>query len=88
MRTREGIELIGNNSAELVADLHRHAFEPSANDRAFMREVQRRTMLQTGKRIRCSSFDVFVTDLIEVGLLLDDDSPVKEPKDGPSKAPA
>jgi hypothetical protein len=77
MRTRDGIELIGNNPAEIVADLHRHAFEKSANDRAFMAEMQRRVLLQTGKRIRCSSFDVFVSDLIDIGLLLDVDDAAK-----------
>jgi hypothetical protein len=71
MRTREGQELRGGSPEEIVADLHSKSFTPEANDKAFMREVGRRTILQTGHRIRTTNADVFIQDLLALGLLLD-----------------
>jgi hypothetical protein len=79
MYTRDGLQLTGGSPEEVIADLHRKSFTQEANDREFMLEVQRRTLQQTGKRVRVRDAESFIEDLRELGLLVDEAAPDKLP---------
>lgn len=72
MRTRDGIEIAANTPVEIVRELHKMSRSPCATDAEFRHQMAGRAMTQTGKRVRCDSDESFVTDLIEVGLLLEE----------------
>lgn len=72
MKTREGIELVGRTSDEIVKELHKMSRSPCATDAEFRYQMAGRALTQTGKRVRCGSNENFIADLVEVGLLLEE----------------
>lgn len=57
------------NARELVQKMHALSRSPAENDKAWMAEVAERISMQSGKKIRSSTSDAFVTDLISVGFI-------------------
>ncbi len=56
-------------AAELVTIMHDNSFVQSADDQAYMEDVSERTITQSGAKIRTTSAEAFVNDLVEHGLL-------------------
>lgn len=69
-RTNDGQGLFAETPADIVKELHKLSFSPSANDQAFMHDTQGRVKMAYNKRIRCNSAENFVSDLLEIGLLI------------------
>jgi hypothetical protein len=72
MRTNDGQEIKATAPAEIVKELHKQSFAPAEDDRAFMRETADRIKLQLNKRVRVRNAEMFVADLLEIGLLVAD----------------
>jgi len=65
----EGGHQYNGTAAEIVAEMHATSFSPSANDKAWMREVADRAYTQTNHDIDSSSPDRFISGMLEAGLL-------------------
>lgn len=72
MRTNDGLELHSSDPEKIVQELHKLSMTPAKDDRAFMRDSADRVTQQTGRRVRSYNAAVFVADLLEVGLLLNE----------------
>lgn len=51
-------------AAELVSIMHANSYTPAADDKAYMMDVSDRTVLQSGDKIRTTSPEAFVNDLV------------------------
>lgn len=58
-----------SKAADLVAYMHANAFAQAADDVAYMLDVSDRTVLQSGEKIRTTSPEAFVNDLVRHHLL-------------------
>jgi hypothetical protein len=71
--TNDGMSLLGQTAAEQIDLLHATSFSPCPNRRKFMAEVASRVLLQTGRRVRTSTPEMFIEDLLAAGMLREED---------------
>ena len=67
--TNDGALVSGATATDVVADLRRQSRSPEASLEAWRIAAAGYALTQTGKRVRPDSDDVFVSDLLEIGLL-------------------
>jgi hypothetical protein len=74
LRTNDGQPIRSNQPADIVKELHKLSDAPSESDRSFMRDTAARVQRQFGKKIRHDCAEHFVTDLVGVGLLIEEEA--------------
>jgi hypothetical protein len=65
----DGQHVTVKTAAELVDIMHANSFAQAADDQAYMEDVAERTVLQDGAKIRTTSPEAFVNDLVAHGLI-------------------
>ena len=73
MRTNDGKVLRSTEVSDIVHELRQISNTPTKSDAEFMRESADRISAKLGQCVRSSSAEVFVADLLSVGLLIDDE---------------
>lgn len=77
-RTNDGEVLKATKIEDVVHELREISNTPTGSDSEFMRETADRIRAKLGRRIRYRNEEVFVADLLDVGLLIDDDDEGKK----------
>jgi len=79
MRTNDGQVLRATTPSGIVQELNKRSLCPSGSNRQFMRDASMRVMVQLQKRVRTNNEENFVADLLEHGLLVDEDEVQSDP---------
>lgn len=69
VRFIDGLELEGTDAKDVVFKLHESSFDSDGTVEEYMKRVQDRARIQTGKPIFFSDFESFVNELHRVGLI-------------------
>jgi hypothetical protein len=72
-RTNDGAVLRSTEQVDIVRELREMSNTPTESDSQFMRETADRIRAKLDRRVRYHNEVVFVADLLEAGLLIDDD---------------
>lgn len=72
-RTNDGQVLGSINPSEVVGELRRISNTPTRSIAEFMRESADRISAKLDHQVRYHNTQVFVEDLLEIGLLIDDE---------------
>lgn len=65
----DGRTIEAKSASELITQMHLHSLAQAVDDQAYMEDVADRTILQDGGKVRTSSPEAFVNDLIMHGLI-------------------
>jgi hypothetical protein len=71
--TNDGTALRSTEAADVVRELHEMSHSPTGSDSEFMRESADRIRAKLGRRVRYTNAQEFVADLLQTGLLVDED---------------
>lgn len=77
-RTNDGQVLKAATPEGIVSELRELSNTPSASDTAFMRDSADRIRAKLGRRVRTRDSNMFVADLLDAGLLINDDDSTEE----------
>jgi hypothetical protein len=74
MYTNDGQPVTASDPKDVIRELHKMSRTPCSNDQAFMADTAGRVSTQFNKRVRTDCAKHFVADLIEIGLLVEEEN--------------